>query len=70
MRRELPKLKNPPVAPKVTTMSAEQVKARNEDEFLNDLIKGKKKWADRGEKEYADAYKVLINKFTQLADES
>lgn len=53
-------------------------KMTNEDAFLAELIKGKAKWANiaaeldakghNNEKEldYSEAYKVLINRFTQI----
>jgi hypothetical protein len=72
MGKPLPKFRNPPAPKKIINehKTVEQVRAENEDEFLAELIMGKKKWTARGEKEYADAYKVLINKFTQLPEES
>lgn len=37
-----------------------------EAEFLSDLFDGFKKWSAAGNKEYADAYKVLIHNFTNV----
>ncbi|MFL5809335.1 MAG: hypothetical protein ACJ749_07415 [Flavisolibacter sp.] len=46
-----------------------KTKQNNEAEFLDELVKSYNYWMDKGEKEYAEAYKVLINKFTQIPDE-
>lgn len=40
----------------------------HEAEFLEELTARHNHWLNAGEKEYADAYKVLLNKFTQIDD--
>jgi intergrase/recombinase len=45
------------------------VKEKNEDEFLSELLVAYKKWKGKGEDEYAQAYRVLLNKFTQIDNE-
>lgn len=37
---------------------------KDEQEFLDELVKHHNKWADRGRKDYADSYKLLIAKYT------
>lgn len=44
-------------------------KENNESEFFEELIGKYNYWKDMGEEEYAEAYKVLINKFTQTNEE-
>lgn len=46
-----------------------RTKTNNEGEFLDELVNRYNYWMDKGEKEYAEAYKVLINKFTLIPDE-
>lgn len=57
------------------------VKTDNEDEFLSDVLHGHAKWKSRAaivkeaggnpdkELQYAEAYRVLLNKFSQLENE-
>jgi hypothetical protein len=40
----------------------------NKGQFLDELITGYNYWMDKGEKEYADAYQVLINKFSEVEE--
>jgi hypothetical protein len=37
-----------------------------ESEFLTELLDGYKKWKAVNEKEYAEAYRVLLNQFTSI----
>lgn len=44
-------------------------KGDNEDEFLKEVLAGYTKWKAKGEKEYAEAYQILLNKFSQIEKE-
>jgi hypothetical protein len=36
----------------------------NEDQFIDDLTKGYLKWRAKGEVEFSQVYKMLLNKYT------
>jgi hypothetical protein len=38
----------------------------HEDIFIDELSKGYLKWKSKGENEYAEIYKMLLNKFTNV----
>jgi len=51
---------------KAKVITADELKAKHESEFLTEVLAGMKRWKNKGEKEYAEAYRVLLNKFTQV----
>lgn len=47
-----------------------KIEGSNEEVFLESLINHYNYWLEKGEKEYAEAYKGLIHKFTKISDEA